>query len=226
MKVEILFSEVCNLFGDSWNAKYLEKCLEKEKIYYTSLLDTPKFVQEKIDFIYLGSMSENIQERVIEKLMPYKERIKELINDGCIFLMTGNAMEIMGKQIIDGNRKIKCLDIFDITSKRDYEHRYNSLVLGHFEKDIVGYKSQFSSSVINEQSLFDIKKEVNGATKEGIHVHNFFGTNLLGPILILNPYFTKYLLSLMGYKNKLPYEKELIDAYKVRVEEYKKDIKL
>ena len=33
MKVEILFSEVCNLFGDSWNAKYLEKCLEKEKIY-------------------------------------------------------------------------------------------------------------------------------------------------------------------------------------------------
>lgn len=225
MKIEILFSEVCNLFGDSWNAKYLEKCFNKSKIYYTSLLDKPKFVDEKIDFIYLGSMSENIQEEVIKKLIPYKKRIKELIDNNCIFLMTGNAMEIMGREIIDGTRKIKGLDIFDIVSKRDYEHRYNSLVLGYFHKDIVGYKSQFSSSVINEESLFEIKKEKNGATKEGIHVNNFFGTNLLGPILILNPYFTKYLLSLIGYNEKLPFEKELIDAYKIRLEEYQKDIK-
>lgn len=225
MKVEILFSEVCNLFGDSWNAKYLEKCLNKYKIYHTTLLDTPRFVNEKIDFIYLGSMSENIQEKVIKKLMPYKKRIKELIDNGCVFLMTGNAMEIMGKEIIDGTKKIKCLDIFDIISKRDYEHRYNSLFLGYFKKDIVGYKSQFSSSIINETSLFDVTKEINGANKEGIHVNNFFGTNILGPILILNPYFTKYLLSLIGYNDKLPYEKNLIEAYKIRVQEYKKDIK-
>ena len=43
---------------------------------------------------------------------------------------------------------------------------------------------------------------------------------LLGPILVINPYFTKYLFEEMGYKKQLPYEKELIKAYEVRLKEY------
>lgn len=225
MKIEILFDEVCNLFGDSWNGKYLELCLKGETIYHTTLLDKPKFLKEDIDLIYLGSMSEKIQERVIEKLMPHRARIKQLIENGCVVLMTGNAMEIMGKEIVDGDRKIPGLDIFDLITTRNYNNRYNSLVLAKYNTEIVGYKSQFSSSKINEKCLFEVIKELNDSKEEGIHVKNFFGTNLLGPILILNPYFTKELLSLVGYKKKLPYEKQLIDAYKIRIQEYKKDIK-
>lgn len=223
MKIEILFDDVCNLFGDYWNGKYLEMTLKKAMIYHTSLSETPRFVNEKIDLIYIGSMSENIQEKVIEKLKPYKKVLKKLIDDETVILMTGNAMEIMGKEIVDGDRKIKCLGLFDIITKRDYENRYNSLFWGYYNKDIVGYKSQFSSSQINEKYLFDVKRELNDSKTEGIHVKNFFGTNILGPILLLNPYFTKQLLSLIGYSDKILYEDELIDAYKIRLEEYKKE---
>ena len=69
MKIEILYSEVANLFGDMANVRYLEKCLPKAKFIYTSLNDKPKFVSEKVDLVYMGPMSEHSQELVIEKFL-------------------------------------------------------------------------------------------------------------------------------------------------------------
>ena len=99
MKIEVLFSEVCNLYGDVQNMNYLKKCLTDAEFINTSLDDEPRFVNEKIDLIYLGPMTEKTQEKVIEKLLPYKERIEELIKDNTIFLFTGNALEVLGKYI-------------------------------------------------------------------------------------------------------------------------------
>ena len=76
------------------------------------------------------------------------------------------------------------------------------------------------TSKSSESPLFTVIKEKNNEKQEGVLKNNFFGTNLLGPILILNPYFTKYLFSLLGYKKKLYLEKELIEAYEERVKEY------
>lgn len=81
MKIEILFPEFCNLYGDISNIKYLKKCLSNQKVKYieTSFDMEPSFVTQDINFIYLGPMTENRQEKVIKKLMPYKKRIEELI---------------------------------------------------------------------------------------------------------------------------------------------------
>ena len=57
---------------------------------------------------------------------------------------------------------------------------------------------------------------------EGIHYHNFFGTYLVGPFLILNPLFTKHLLKIMGVENpSLAFEKDILDAYNFRLSEFK-----
>ena len=99
MKIEILFPEFCNLFGDISNMKYLKKCLPNEEYIETSIEDEPSFLNEDIKFIYMGAMTERTQEKVIKKLMPYKEKINELIEKGVVFLCTGNALEIFGKYI-------------------------------------------------------------------------------------------------------------------------------
>ena len=54
----------------------------------------------------MGAMTERMQERVIQKLLPYQERIKELIEKNVVFLFTGNAIEVLGKYIEneDGSR--------------------------------------------------------------------------------------------------------------------------
>jgi len=49
MKIEVLYPEVGNLFGDLANISYLEKCVDA-KVIYTSLKDKPKFLTEKIQY--------------------------------------------------------------------------------------------------------------------------------------------------------------------------------
>ena len=71
MKIEVLFPEICNLFGDLMNVEYLKRSCPEIEIVNTGLKDEPLFVSEKPDMIYMGTMSESSQELVIKKLMPY-----------------------------------------------------------------------------------------------------------------------------------------------------------
>ena len=146
MKIEILFPEFCNLFGDMFNMKYLKMCLPDAEFVETALDETPKFTQEDVNMVYLGPMTEKTQEKVINKLLPYKNRIEELIEKNTVFLFTGNALEVLGDYIEneDGS-KINGLGIFPVHSKRDMMHRHNSYFIGEFEDiKIVGFKSQFT----------------------------------------------------------------------------------
>lgn len=229
MKVEILFPESCNLYGDTQNMVYLKQCMPEVEFYETAIDEEPKFVKEDINLIYLGSMKERTQEKVITKLLPYKQRIEELIKNNTVFLFTGNSFEVLGKYIEneDGS-KIEALGIFDIYAKRDMMHRYNGMVLGETENiEIVGFKSIFSFSYGNNENEYFLKLQkgigINKETKlEGIRRNNFIGTYLTGPFLIINPLFTKYLMKLMGVENpKLKFEKTIMEAYENRLAEFK-----
>lgn len=229
MKIEILFPETCNLYGDIQNMEYLKKCLPDAEFINTGLDEDPRFINEKIDLIYLGPMTERMQEKVIQKLLPYKEKIEELIDKGTVFLFTGNALEVLGKYIEneDGTR-IEGIGIFDTFAKRDMMHRYFGAVLGEGTGlDFVGFKVTFSFSYGENKDcyFFDVKKGIglNKDSKlEGIRKNNFIGTYLIGPILIMNPLFTKYLITLLGVDEpKLAFEEEIIDAYNDRLEEFK-----
>lgn len=230
LKIEILFPEFCNLYGDISNMKYLKKCLPNANFIETAFDEEPSFVKEKVNFIYLGPMTENMQEKVITKLKPYKERIEELIEENVIFLITGNAIEIFGKYIEneDGS-KIEALGIFDIYAKRDMLHRHNSIFIGKWESiDIVGFKSQFTFAYGNNEENYFAKVEkgigLNKESKlEGIMKNNFIGTYLIGPILILNPLFTEKLLEKMGVnKENLAFAEDVKAAYNQRLEEFRR----
>ena len=131
MKIEILFPEYCNLFGDMSNMGYLKKCLPHGEFIETALDSEPRFLTEPMDLGVLRPHDRAGQERVIEKLMPYKERIRALIQEGRVFLFTGNAVEVLGTSIEkeDGG-KIHCLGLYPLTAKRDMMHRHNSTFLG------------------------------------------------------------------------------------------------
>lgn len=228
IKIEVLFPEFGNLFGDTGNIRYLQKCIPEAEIIYTSIDEEPKFLSEDINLIYLGPLTERAQEIVIKKLMPYKEKIEELINNNTVFLFTGNAVEVLGKYIEneDGSQ-IDGLGIFDVFAKRDMMNRYNCMVLGNYEDiRIVGFKSQFTKMYGNNENTYFIETEmgigINDETKkEGIKKNNFIGTNIVGPLLILNPLFTKKLLKTIGVKEpKLAFEEDIIEAYNIRLKKF------
>ena len=83
-KIEVLYPETCNLFGDMFNIKLLEQSIKDVEIINTNFTDEPAFVTQNVDMIYLAPMTERTQEEVIKKLEPYKARLEELINKNTV----------------------------------------------------------------------------------------------------------------------------------------------
>lgn len=235
--IEVLFPEVANLYGDRFNVNYLAKSLAESglevEVVEDELSKEPYFVNNRPDFVYMGPMTEHSQELVIHKLMPYKERITVLIEDEVVFLITGNAVEIFIERIeCEDGRVIDALSLFPLVAKRKMFRRYNSLFLGTYEDiKVVGFKSQFSHSYNNGK---ENRNEENGfltvirgdgmspgEPKEGVIKNNFMGTYLLGPLLVLNPDFTKLIMERLKVNNpKLCFEDASRAAYEIRLREF------
>lgn len=235
MRIEVLFPEYCNLFGDLFNIKYLQLCLPEAERLDTHLWEEPALEAEGL--IYMGPMSESTQERVIKKLMPYRDRLRELIEGGTAFLLTGNAMEVFGSYIETGDGgRIEGLGLLPLWARRDLMHRHNSVFLGDWQgQEVTGFKSQFTMAWPTEDGaksgaksgalgLFPVKKGVGLNKKcpyEGLHRNNLFATYLQGPILPLNPCFAKSLMEAMGAPEaKLAFAEEAGEAYRARVADF------
>lgn len=233
--IEYLFPEVSNLYGDPFNVKYLEKCIMENHVECEVIKDElnkePFFVKEIPSFVYLGPMTEHSQELVINRLMPYKNRIRELIDQGTLFFITGNAVEIFEEKIeCEDGSSIEGLGLYPYVAKRKMFARYNSLFLGEFDGiKIVGNKSQFTHSYGDTKQYPFIKVKrgdglAPGECYEGFIDNNFMATYLLGPLLPLNPLLTKKLLEKLGLSSpKLSFEEEAVKAYEIRLKEFENE---
>ncbi len=232
MKIEVLYPEICCLFGDKANMRYLEMCLPDAEFIKTPVSEMPRFLSEDVDMVYIGSCSESNQEKILSRLFENKSRVEELVEKGVVFLLTGNAFEIFGKCIkTPDGKEIEGLGLFGFYAQRTIPKRNNSLFLGKFENiEIVGYTSRFSHSYdISESDAFISVAKGYGSyidsKTEGVRKNNLFGTYLLGPFLIQNPLFTEYLIKLLGVENpNLAFKDEIMKAYEVRLAEFKRDI--
>lgn len=228
MIIEVLFSEVCNLYGDGQNIQYLQQTLPDAEFIFTELNAQPYFADNTPDMIYIGSMSESIQRRVIENLMPYKARIQQLIDGGTPILATGNASEIFTKSIayVTEGITVDALGIFDLTVKTDLFNRYNGKVLGNFEDmTILGFRSQFSFIYGDNQENYFVKcirgDGINKESKlEGFRMGNLICTQILGPILPLNPQFCEYFIGLTGSQVSAAHKDAAMAAYEQRLKEF------
>lgn len=224
MIAEVLFPELGGLYGDSANVRYLAASAPDMEIVYTDNRSIPRFVSERVDMLILGSMPEAKQAIAAERLQPYVSRLRELIEDDVIVLATGNAMELLGESVIDGENTIPMLGLFPFHAKRDTTRRHNSMFLGTFEDmRIVGYKSQFSFCYGGFDSYPFIYVDggcgnAHDDQWEGLRYRNVFATELLGPLLALNPLFTKYLLRLLGHDDTIAFEEDAMAAYRFRLE--------
>lgn len=228
MTIEVLFGEVCGLYGDAQNAAYLKATLPNAEFVETKLTEEPYFVSHDPDMILIGSMSEKTQRLVIEKLRPHKTRILELIEKGTPILATGNACEVFCGHITYETEKLEAdgLGIVNLSVKNHYFRRYNGKVLADFENmKIVGFRSQFSflygdnsrNYFLKVQRGHGINKE---STFEGFRVKNLIGTQVLGPILPLNPLFCEYLVKMAGGEAEAAFRKEAMKAYTQRLKEF------
>lgn len=232
MKIEFLYAEVAALFGENGTIKYLQLALPQAEYIFTKFNDEPRFVSEKIDLVYLGPMSEGDQKRIIKRLMKYQSILKNQIEAGNFFLFIGNAVDILGNKIIyEENDEIAGLGIFDFYTKLDYFKRFNCMMLADYHGiQLVGHKTQFGLLYGNNENNYFAKVEKGiGLNKEsnleGFEYKNLIATHIVGPLLLLNPLFTKqYLKRLTNKDIELPFQDTMMKSYERQLINYQ-DIK-
>ena len=118
------------------------------------------------------------------------------------------------------------LGIFDLTVKTNLFDRYNGKVLGELnDLKIVGFRSQFSMTYGDNSGNYFVKcirgDGINRQSKlEGYRLNNLICTNIIGPILALNPLFCEYLIGLTGHNATAAYKEAAMNAYNQRVKEF------
>lgn len=203
-KIEILYPELCSLYGERGNMFYLKQTFPDAHFIETSPGQTPTFVREAVDLVYVGSMSENTQLDLLKTLQPYQQQIIDHIEADRILLATGNALELFGISITQKNQSpTPALGLFPFITCWDYWDRHDSPILAKLtcankELEITGQKNQFSfcypapdHKTVFPDSAFAKVEYGFGRNlddyQEGYHYKGFFGTHILGPLLIMNP---------------------------------------
>lgn len=133
-----------------------------------------------------------------------------------VLLATGNSYLLFGQKI----NNLDALGIFDYYAASSEKMAQESLMELYQEKDIIGFQNR--EFIVNNKRnhLFKVKEGLCDNLKseyEGYHEYNFYGTFVIGPLLIRNPHFTNILVKEIMEKNNLIYheyeDKILVDAY-------------
>lgn len=233
--IELLYPEFGNQAGAGGNEMYLRACLPGARFIETSKGDVPYFANARPDFILMCGMTEAQQETVIQELLPYRDRLQELIDDGVPMLFCGNAPEVLCREIADARgTTVAGLGLIDARVERDMGRRFVSVQEGTFEPgngaepiDVVGFKIQFTQ-VEGDNSAAPFVRLTTGwglneqSSLEGFCLKNCIATWMIGPELPLNPPLAKHLISLMGADQpELAFEEEAMAAYAKRVKEFR-----
>ena len=224
--IEVLYSEFGNMYGEVYNPMFLEKSTDKIKLVYTKLNEEPYFAKHKVDMVYISNMRDLKMYDIMDKLRPYKDKIKDMIEKDVIFLLTGNAIEMFGSYIKENGKKTEALKIFNYYVEKDFNVKYASWVKGNFEDiEIIGHRNQFSKCYNIKHPFINVTKGTGSdidSNIEGVRYKNFYATYLLGPFLIMNPLFAKYILNLLGIKD-MKFEEDAMKAYNHRMEYFHKE---
>ena len=194
IKIGYLYYDLMNLYGEIGNIKALTYHLDKQGIKYDirHVSIKKKINFDEFDIIYIGSGTEENRNLVLEDLKKYKKDIKKQIDKGKFFLVTGNALALFGNSI-DNKEALKIFDFDVTTGKRIVKEVKTKSDL--IKEEIYGF--------YNHQDHVDYKGTTNLFLNDGVLYNNFYGTYLIGPLLIRNPYFTKYFVKKL-IKSKNP----------------------
>lgn len=218
IKVLHLYYDLLNLYGEQGNILALKRAFKNQNVEievdYLSVQDKIDF--KKYDLVYLGSGSTENLLIALEDIKRHKKELKKYIESKKVLLATGNSYLLFGQKI----NNLDALGIFDYYAASSEKMARESLMELYQEKDVIGFQNREFMVNNKKNHLFKVKEGLCDNLKseyEGYHEYNFYGTFVIGPLLIRNPHFTNKLVKEIMEKNNLIYheyeDKILVDAY-------------
>ncbi len=200
-KILYLYYDIMNLYGESGNIRMMERILKNKgaqvdidrKTVTDSDIDFTQY-----DFIYCGAGTELSRDACLKHLRGFKGSLKAAFENNVIMLFTGNSYEMLGKTLHTAQGEdVEGLGLFGFTVEEQKKNRYSgdvTLKCGLVEGQLIGYINKCSTVQGIDTPLFEIASVVGTVkdTTDGIHKNNFFGTQVIGPVLVKNPAFADY----------------------------------
>lgn len=232
-----LYSDLLDLYGDWGNLLVLTKRLEQlgiaSEITRLSISDQLDFTA--YDMVYIGPGKARNLKKAAEHFSAYREAVSSAIENGKVFLITGNARLLFGTEYQycqeNGNPVvIKGVGYFSYTGVETGEVFISDLIsqplCGENRAPVYGFVNRTSYILNNSgpylfQVLQGAGEENQKGDFEGNHCHNFFATWQLGPVLVKNPHLTKEVLSRLLPGIDLNYDDKLaVEAWKRTMDEF------
>jgi CobQ-like glutamine amidotransferase family enzyme len=231
IKIQHLFPKLLSLYGEYGNIAIMRRTLEENGCSVAvDGYETGAFTVEDYDLIYVGAGTEDNLLEAAKRLMPYKDTIRSSVEKGQLWLATGNAMTLFGNCVMRGEDVSEALGCFPYVTTIHDSKRYlgDVLTAEGFEGEFVGF---VNTSCVYEgitAPLLQFKlgtklgnNKLDGA--DGIREGNFYGTELIGPVLVKNPHFLAHLCrELTGQEITLSKESYAVKAYDVALSELTK----
>jgi CobQ-like glutamine amidotransferase family enzyme len=187
--IAYLYSDLMNLYGENGNIKALKYAFNSQgvNVIIDSISIGSNFNLDKYDVLYIGMGTEDNQRFVLKDILKHKKEIKEYIESGKTFISTGNSIELFGKSI----NEEKALNIFKYTSRKLDKRLVGDVFVtdSNINEKIIGFQNRGSIIENNEYPLH------NEDDNLGVKYKNFFGTYVIGPILVRNPELLKEIAS-------------------------------
>ncbi len=196
IKIAHLYYDLLNLYGEQGNILAIINNFKNQNIDidvdYLTIGDDINF--KDYDLIYIGSGSNENLLLVLEDILKYKKDIKKYIESNKYLISTGNSYLLFGQSIDDQ----ECLNIFDYYAKKTERIRCHSFMEYNDLSPIIGFQNREFLVQNNSNHLFKVIDGYGDNFKseyEGFNYKKFFGTYLIGPLLIRNPHFTDLIIS-------------------------------
>ena len=234
-----LYYDLANLSGDSGNILAIKKALDDQQVNYTidKLTIGDKIDFKKYELVYLGHMNYEVQEQIRDDILQYKKDLLSQIEKGMYFISTGNSYELFGKAI-NGKKALNLFNfeatkVTEIISEEELQNEERLVSeaickMKGFNYPIIGFYNHGNEINNKDNIMFDVIKGFGGTSKihtEGVHKYHFYGTYLLGPLLIRNPYLLDDIIEKLLTDYNLPFEeKDSLD--KIAYKEYLRNFKI
>ena len=209
-----LYPDLMDLYGDYANLLILSRALSRagyeNEIVKRSLID--RFDLSDAGFIYIGSGRESSQKRAMEHLLRNRGEFLGAYERGVPILLTGNAMEMIGKSVTDrkGERH-EGLGIASFETAEGDKRLVSDEIVSRNGKKLVGFINKASEIKGVDRPLFRVEFGLGNAgeeKEEGYQAKSLFATHLIGPILVKNPAFLLEMTALAA--------KGSVDAERIR----------
>ena len=208
MKLYHIFPDLMNLYGDYGNLTVLNRGLEEagETVEIVKLRPGQQTDFSDADFLYMGPGTEPARNAALEHLRPLAAPLRDaILTRNVPALFVGNAWLPLGRQLVCNGSAVDGLGLFDYTVTETRDRRTGDAIArpaqaGLPEAPAVGFLNRCDVVEGVERPLFTLEMGLgndNTSPAEGFVCGKFHATHLIGPLLVKNPQWLAYFLSLL-----------------------------